>query len=43
MDYFSINVMLEEIINTYIHIFKIDINKFCSWVQRELEKGDINE
>lgn len=43
MDYFSINTMLEEIINTYIRIFRININKFCVWVQKEIEREDINE
>lgn len=33
MDYFSIDKMLEEILNTYIKIFHIDINKFCEWVK----------
>lgn len=40
MDYFSINKMLEEIINTYIHIFRINISEFCSWAQKALERGD---
>lgn len=43
MDYFSINKMLEEVINTYIRIFRIDINKFCDWARKELEKEDSDE
>lgn len=43
MDYFLINKMLEEIINTYIRIFRIDINRFCEWARNELEKEDSNE
>lgn len=39
MDFFSINVMLEEVINSYVRIFKIDINKFCNWVKNEVKKG----
>lgn len=35
MDYFAIDKMLEEIINTYIKLFHIDINKFCEWVKNE--------
>lgn len=43
MDYFCINTMLEEIINTYIRIFRININKFCVWVQKEIEKENDDE
>lgn len=43
MDYFSINEMLEEMINTYIRIFRIDINKFCDWARKELEKEESDE
>lgn len=34
MDYFSINEMLEDIINSYIKIFKINIGKFCDWYKK---------
>lgn len=40
MDYFCINKMLEEIISAYIRIYRIDMNKFCIWARKELEKGD---
>ena len=43
MDYFSINKMLEEVISTYIRIFRIDMDKFCAWARKELEKEDSNE
>lgn len=43
MDYFFINKMLEEIINTYIRIFKIDIDRFCVWARNELKKENFDE
>lgn len=43
MDYFCINKMLEEIFSTYIRIFRININKFCLWIQKEIEKENDDE
>lgn len=40
MDYFSINIMLEELINSYIRIFQINTDKFCMWFKNELKKED---
>jgi len=40
MDYFSIKETLEEIIEQYLDIFHIDINSFCIWAKKTLEKGE---
>lgn len=40
MDYFSIKETLEEIIEQYLDIFHIDINGFCTWAKKTLEKGE---
>lgn len=40
MDYFSIKETLEEIIEQYLDIFQIDINGFCTWAKKTLEKGE---
>lgn len=40
MDYFDIKETLEEVIEDYMQFFYIDINQFCRWVKKSLERGD---
>lgn len=35
LDYFSMNRTLEEILDSYLKIFKIDISDFCIWVKNQ--------
>lgn len=38
MDYFSFDQMLSEMIDSYIKVFRVDVNKFCNWVKGEMKK-----
>lgn len=43
MDYFEIRNSLDNIISSYLELFAIDIEDFCSWLNTYKEKGDHNE
>jgi len=40
LDYFSIKEMLEELIEHYLDLFQINIDAFCSWAKKYLERGN---
>lgn len=40
MDHFSIHEVLGNILQTYIDIFLIDVNRFCTWVTMDTAKGE---
>lgn len=43
MDYFELRNSLDNIISSYLELFAIDIEDFCSWLNTYKEKGDHNE
>ncbi|NBJ95117.1 hypothetical protein D5281_21825 [bacterium 1xD42-62] len=42
MDYFGIKEFLEEVIEEYLQIFFIDIDRFCLWAKKTLKCGGDN-
>ena len=44
MDYFSFDTMLQEVMDAYLKIFKIDVDRFCVWVKEQFKKegGTLN-
>ncbi|MBE5739227.1 MAG: hypothetical protein E7349_00045 [Clostridiales bacterium] len=41
LDYFSFKETLEDIIDQYLEIFRVDIAQFCDWVKKGVEQGEV--
>lgn len=40
MDYYSLDEVIGDMLQMYIDVFEVNVDKFCSWVKKEAQKED---